>query len=81
MQESLFTSDLFDYRVKYLEDGGAQTGNAESNLVIPANISKEHTKQIKDMSKALFTALEANGTMRIDFLLNKETKELFCKTK
>ena len=78
VQESLFTSDLFDYRVKYLEDGGAQTGNAESNLVIPANISKEHTKQIKDMSKALFTALEANGTMRIDFLLNKETKELFA---
>lgn len=78
VQESLFKSDLFDYQVKYLEDGGAQTGNAESNLVIPANITKEHTEQIKDISKKLFTALEANGTMRIDFLLNKETKELFA---
>ena len=78
VQESLFKSDLFDYHVKYLEDGGAQTGNAESNLVIPASISEEHTAQIKDISKRLFTALEANGTMRIDFLLNKETKELFA---
>ena len=78
IQESLFKSDLFDYQVKYLEDGGAQTGNAESNVVIPANISKEHTEQIKEISEKLFAALEANGTMRIDFLLNKETKELFA---
>lgn len=78
IQESVFTSDLFDYQVKYLEDGGAQTGNAESNLVIPANISEEHTARIKDISKRLFTALEANGTIRVDFLLNKETGELFA---
>ena len=78
VQESLFKSDLFDYSVKYLEDGGAQTGNAEANLVIPANISEEHTAQVKEMSKKLFTAVEANGTMRVDFLLNKETNELFA---
>ena len=78
VQESLFQSDLFDYSVKYLEGGGAQTGNAESNLVIPASISAEHTQQVKDVSKKLFTALEASGTMRVDFLLNKETGELFA---
>ena len=78
VQESLFQSDLFDYSVKYLEDGGAQTGKAESNLVIPAGISPEHTEQVKDISKKLFKALEANGTMRVDFLLNKETGDLFA---
>ncbi|MCY4576840.1 MAG: D-alanine--D-alanine ligase [Candidatus Kaiserbacteria bacterium] len=78
VQESLFTADLFDYSVKYLEDGGAQTGNAESNLVIPATISPEHTAQVKDISKQLFTTLEANGTLRVDFLLNKKTGELFA---
>ena len=77
VQESLFKSDLFDYSVKYLEEGGAQTGNAESNLIIPANISEEHRAKIKDISKTLFKALEASGTMRVDFLLNKETDELF----
>ena len=77
IQESLFKSDLFDYSVKYLEDGGAQTGNAEVNLVIPANISKKHTETIKNICKTLFTEMEASGTMRVDFLLNKETDELF----
>ena len=77
IQESLFKSDFFDYSVKYLEDGGAQTGNAEVNLVIPAKISKEHTEMIKDICRNLFIEMEASGTMRVDFLLNKETDELF----
>lgn len=77
IQESLFRSDLFDYSVKYLEDGGAQTGNAEANLVIPAKISNEHTKEIKEICETLFKKMEASGTMRVDFLLNKETGELF----
>lgn len=77
VQESLFGSDLFDYSVKYLEDGGAQTGNAEANLVIPAKISDEHTRRIKEYSKLIFDEIDANGTMRVDFLLNKKTGELF----
>ena len=69
VQESIFeSSDLFDYSVKYLEDGGAQTGNAESNLIIPANISNKQTEQIKKYSKHIFKEIEASGTIRVDFL-------------
>ena len=78
VQESLFESDLFDYSVKYLEDGGAQTGNAESSLVIPANIADKFTEQIKNNSKQIFKEIDANGTIRVDFLLNKKTGELFA---
>lgn len=78
IQESLFKSDLFDYQVKYLEGGGAQTGNAEANLVIPANISKEQSQKVKDICKTLFREVEASGTMRVDFLLDRETGELFA---
>lgn len=77
VQESVFESDLFDYSVKYLEDGGAQTGNAESNLIIPAKISSEHTRKIKDYSKLIFDEIDASGTLRVDFLLNKNSGELF----
>lgn len=77
VQESLFESDLFDYNVKYLEGGGAQTGNSESNLIIPANISDKFTKRIKSYSKQIFKEIDANGTARIDFLLNNKTEELF----
>ncbi|MBU1558027.1 D-alanine--D-alanine ligase [Patescibacteria group bacterium] len=79
VQESVFeSSDLFDYSVKYLEDGGAQTGNAESNLIIPANISNKQTEQIKEYSRRIFKEIEASGTIRVDFLLNKKTGELFA---
>lgn len=78
VQESLFESDLFDYSVKYLEDGGAQTGNAESNLVIPANISEEDTKKVHKYSKQIFAEMGANGTARVDFLMNRKTGELFA---
>lgn len=78
VQESLFDSDLFDYSVKYLEDGGAQTGNAESKLVIPASISTEQTEKIYKFSKQIFTAIDANGTARVDFLMNRKTEELFA---
>lgn len=79
VQESVFeSSDLFDYSVKYLEDGGAQTGNAESNLIIPANISNKQTEQTKEHSRRIFKEIEASGTIRVDFLLNKKTGELFA---
>lgn len=78
IQESKFASDLFDFSGKYLEDGGAQTGNATSNLVIPASVNPEITMEVKRITKMLFEELHANGTMRVDFLLNKETGELYA---
>ncbi len=78
VQESLFESDLFDFSVKYLENGGAQTGNAKSRLVIPAGISGELTSKIKTISEQVFNEIDANGMIRVDFLLNKRTGELFA---
>jgi len=78
VQESLFgDADMFDYNVKYMEDGGAQTGNASSNLVIPARVSDEIIKSIQTQSVEIFKQVRAGGTLRVDFLLNKKTQELF----
>lgn len=78
VQESLYESDLFDYNVKYLEDGGVQTGNAESNIVIPAMIESKIKSKIKEQSKEIFKAMNANGTARIDFLLDKKNNKLYA---
>ena len=78
VQESLFgDADMFDYNVKYMEDGGAQTGNASSNLVIPASVNDDVTQKIKSQSIEVFKLARAGGTLRVDFLLNDETQELF----
>lgn len=78
IQESKFASDLFDFSGKYLEDGGAQTGNATSSLVIPASVNPEITMEVKRITKMLFQRFDANGTMRVDFLYNKETGVLYA---
>ncbi len=77
IQESLFDSDLFDYEVKYIKEGGSQIGNSDSNLQIPANLDHQLSNKIKEYSKIIFDQIEANGIIRVDFLLNKNTKDLF----
>jgi D-alanine-D-alanine ligase len=38
LQESAYSKDFFSYDDKYLNDGGAQLGNATQSLIIPATI-------------------------------------------
>lgn len=77
LQEAIFQADLFDFEEKYLKDGGSQLGKSESGIVIPARVSDEKKKEIQDMAKAAYRAIGCSGIARIDFLLNKESGELF----
>ena len=78
IQESFFSEGLFSYEDKYLSDGGAQLGNAEKKIIIPANLDKEITKNIQECSLKVFRALGCSGTARFDFLYNKVTKQYFA---
>ena len=79
VQESAIDADsgMFDYEKKYLEDGGAQTGNSEKNLVIPAAIDDSMRSTIQKYAKKVFELVQGGGTLRVDFLLNTKTNELF----
>ncbi len=78
LQESVFSSDLFDFEEKYLKDGGAQLGSAESGLVIPARLDEKTTNGIKDTAKRVYRALGCTGIARVDFLYNTETHQFFA---
>jgi len=77
VQDSIFEDGFLDYEKKYLNDGGTQTGESK-NIIIPAEINKEIEEKIKKYSKEIFKKLNGNGTMRIDFLLNEKSGELFA---
>ena len=70
--------EMFSYDDKYLDDGGAQLGRADSKIFIPARLDDDTTKEIQETSKKIFIALGCSGTARFDFLYNKETKEFFA---
>lgn len=79
VQESVLgESGFFDYEKKYLEDGGAQTGNAENSLVIPANIDTALANTVQKYAIQICKLVEGNGTLRVDFLLNESSGELFA---
>jgi D-alanine-D-alanine ligase len=78
LQESSFSSDLFSYEDKYLNDGGAQLGQAEKKIIIPANLDEVTTKNIQAVSLKVYGILGCSGIARFDFLYNKVTKQYFA---
>jgi D-alanine-D-alanine ligase len=78
LQESLYNKDMFDFEEKYLTDGGAQTGNAQNSLVIPARLDEQTTVAIQDCAKKVYKALGCSGIARVDFLFDKQIKKFFA---
>ena len=53
--------EFYDYEAKYLSEGSVP--------IIPANLSKALSKQVREMAIAAFQACDCAGLARVDFLL------------
>lgn len=78
IQESVFIGDHFSYENKYLEDGGAQLGNAQNNIIIPAKLDEETTKEVQCLAVKIFKIFGCSGIARIDFLFDKKSKIIYA---
>lgn len=78
IQESVFQSEFFSYEDKYLKDGGAQTGNAQKSIVIPARLDAKTTKEIQNAATRIYSQLGCSGIARVDFLYDKRAKKWFA---
>jgi D-alanine-D-alanine ligase len=78
LQETVFQAELLDFEEKYITKGGAQTGKAQGNIIIPARLAEETTKQIQEMAKQIFRILGCSGIARIDFLYNKGINKFYA---
>ena len=76
--------ELLTFEDKYL--GGSKgkgmkskmpSSMSTSEFEIPAKISEEMTNQIYEISKKVFRVLNLKGVCRIDYLVNKETNEIY----
>ncbi len=61
---------------KYIAGGGAK-GMASLKRVVPAPVGEDMTKRIQSLSVDIFNALDCKGVARIDFMLDRNTDELF----
>jgi len=78
LQESVFGDELFSYEDKYLEDGGAQLGNAKNSIVIPARLDEFTKKKIQDIAIKVYKLIGCSGIARVDFLYDTKTKEIYA---
>lgn len=72
--------DLLTFSDKYINGGkkkGSSKGMASASRIIPARISKDLEEKIKETSKLVFKALNLSGVCRIDYLIDKKTKQFF----
>ncbi|MFA4817487.1 MAG: D-alanine--D-alanine ligase family protein [Parcubacteria group bacterium] len=78
VQESVFRGEHFSYESKYLEDGGIQLGNAQKNIIIPARLSEQKTREVRDMAVKIFKLFNCAGIARIDFLYDKKSDKVYA---
>ncbi|HWO12992.1 MAG TPA: D-alanine--D-alanine ligase family protein [Polyangiaceae bacterium] len=62
--------EFYSYEAKYLDPNGAE-------LLVPAPLSEEQTREVQRLSLLAFEALELEGLARVDFFLDRGTGEWF----
>ncbi|HEY7790950.1 MAG TPA: D-alanine--D-alanine ligase family protein [Vicinamibacterales bacterium] len=63
------TREFYDYEAKYLDEA--------SETIIPAPLSPAQVVEVQRLAVAAFRAIDAAGFARVDFLLNRQTGDLY----
>jgi D-alanine-D-alanine ligase len=67
--EILTHHEFYDYEAKYADD--------TTDLLVPAPLSEEQTRQIQALAVVAMQTLEGSGLGRVDFLLDRESGEFY----
>src|SRR5699024_8699216 len=69
--------NMLSFDDKYQNDGAGEKGMASADRIIPADIPKEQRGTIQQMALKIFSIFKASGVARLDFLMNKDSGEIF----
>lgn len=78
-EEVYASGEVLTYEDKYVGGGkktGPSKGMASTKRKIPAELPKDVEEKIQSLAKKAFSVLESNGVARVDFLVNKKTKDV-----
>ncbi len=76
-ERPLGKEELLSFADKYMSESGDSKGMASATREIPAKISDELAKKIRNNSRKIFSLLHASGVARLDFLVNTNTWEFY----
>jgi D-alanine-D-alanine ligase len=70
--EIIPSREFYSYAAKYLDDG-----ERASKLLIPAPLPEEVAERVRELALRAYLAVDCAGMARVDFLLSRETGELY----
>ena len=70
--EIIPSREFYSYAAKYLDDG-----DRASQLLIPAPLPEEVAERARELAIRAYLAVDCAGMARVDFLLSRETGELY----
>lgn len=76
LEEVMKQDDILSFHDKY-EQGSKNQGMASATRQIPAQIPNDVKDEIQQYAKESFKALQAEGVCRIDFLVQKDTLDIY----
>lgn len=76
LEQPVTAKDVLDFEEKYLRSSGSK-GMKSLARKIPADVSKEMEERVKALSLEIFKALDMKGVVRIDYIIDKSTGELY----
>ena len=86
-EEPFGSDEILSYSDKYMGGGKTKGGKVQGNTgskgmasldrKIPADITEERTNEIKELALKTFKTLGCSGVSRIDFMIDKDTDELY----
>ncbi|WP_053954780.1 D-alanine--D-alanine ligase [Inediibacterium massiliense] len=68
--EILPSHEFYDYQAKYSDD-------QKSRLVIPADLPKEKSDEIRKMAICAYKAIDGSGLSRVDFFVEKDSLKVY----
>jgi len=79
-EEPVKKDEILSFNDKYISGGKKSGGQKSMNagvLKLPADISKEVRTKIQELAIKTFKVLGCSGVIRIDFMIDKDTDEIF----
>ncbi len=76
-EQPLAKKDTLSFADKYQNDGDGSKGMASADRIIPADIPEEMSEKIQGLALFIFSTFRAAGVARFDFLINKDSGEIY----
>ncbi|MEG0834552.1 MAG: D-alanine--D-alanine ligase family protein [Christensenellaceae bacterium] len=77
LEQPVTWKEFLTFEEKYLRSEGASKGMKSLSRQVPAPIEKAQTDAIIEMSKTIFTTLDLKGVVRIDYIIDKDTNQIY----